>query len=340
MTTAIQEGFLRDGNGVLQTSTNAPSATHAGFLRDSSGNLVVSKNAGASIQGGVLRDASGAVVISQSAGVRVHGGLLLDSNGAVVVSTNAPVGYHNGFVKDASGALVVSSTGSVGSAYDSVVLADSPVAYWPLNETSGTVATDLTGNGYSGTYQGTAGTNYTLGQTGIGDGEGSVLFDGTAGWIKVSANPSTAVSNWTLEAWAQTTSAPSAAILWACNGIDSGSYGGWGGGLLGSGNDDFVYYGAGAFGTDAMHAFAIGSTLHHVVYTNVSGTWNIYQDGSLVTSSNPGTTLAPAGSLMTIGCQASGPSTFSRFWPGLIAKVAVYNVALTGTQVSAHYAAR
>jgi hypothetical protein len=38
------------------------------------------------------------------------------------------------------------------------ILALSPIGYWKLNETSGTTAADLSGNGYDGTYTGT----YTL----------------------------------------------------------------------------------------------------------------------------------------------------------------------------------
>lgn len=39
------------------------------------------------------------------------------------------------------------------SPYRGVVLADGPYAYWPLNETGGTVAADLSGNNRNGTYQ-------------------------------------------------------------------------------------------------------------------------------------------------------------------------------------------
>ena len=37
--------------------------------------------------------------------------------------------------------------------YAAAVLADSPTAFWPLSETSGTSAADATGNGHTGTYQ-------------------------------------------------------------------------------------------------------------------------------------------------------------------------------------------
>jgi len=46
-----------------------------------------------------------------------------------------------------------------------------PIAYWPLAEASGSVATDESGNGRSGTYS-----NVTLGAVGIGDGRTAATF--------------------------------------------------------------------------------------------------------------------------------------------------------------------
>ncbi len=38
--------------------------------------------------------------------------------------------------------------------YKSDILANHPIAYWPLDETSGTIANDISGNGHNGTYVG------------------------------------------------------------------------------------------------------------------------------------------------------------------------------------------
>ena len=56
------------------------------------------------------------------------------------------------------------------------------VAHWPLNERSGTVAYDLSGNGNDGAITGA-----TLGQAGIGDGLTSQGFDGATSFIDISA---------------------------------------------------------------------------------------------------------------------------------------------------------
>lgn len=71
-------------------------------------------------------------------------------------------------------------------AYTNLVLNTSPanlVAYWPLNETSGTNADDKqTSTNADGTYTGT----FTLGQPGIGDGNTSVLFDGLTARVNLT----------------------------------------------------------------------------------------------------------------------------------------------------------
>lgn len=55
------------------------------------------------------------------------------------------------------------------------------LGYWPLNETSGTVAHDYSGNGYNGAIN-----DCLLGQAGIGDGQPSPYFNGISSYIDVS----------------------------------------------------------------------------------------------------------------------------------------------------------
>jgi hypothetical protein len=52
-----------------------------------------------------------------------------------------------------SSSALSDATASVAGVYRSDVLADNPVGYWRLGETSGTTATDETANNHSGTYQ-------------------------------------------------------------------------------------------------------------------------------------------------------------------------------------------
>jgi len=65
-------------------------------------------------------------------------------------------------------------------AYTKKIQAMGPIAYWPMAEPSGSVATDESGNGRNGAY-----TSVTLNQTGIGDGRTAASFDGTNSYNNV-----------------------------------------------------------------------------------------------------------------------------------------------------------
>jgi hypothetical protein len=62
---------------------------------------------------------------------------------------------------DATDAFGMLALGRMSSAYSAAILADSPRAYWPLDETAGTVAYDLSGNNRNATY--TTGTTANAG---------------------------------------------------------------------------------------------------------------------------------------------------------------------------------
>ena len=67
--------------------------------------------------------------------------------------------------------------------YSQRVLATGPIAYWPLWEPSGTVITDISGNGRNGAYSGA--TPPTLGVSGIGDGRTAASFPGATAYGNV-----------------------------------------------------------------------------------------------------------------------------------------------------------
>src|SRR6202165_1197767 len=82
--------------------------------------------------------------------------------------------------------------------YSATVLADHPVAYWRMDEISGTTMADATGNANNGHYVGI----YTLGQPGaIGGGSAAVAFDGQSGADSVVSSTSLQVNTVTIEAW-------------------------------------------------------------------------------------------------------------------------------------------
>lgn len=79
------------------------------------------------------------------------------------------------------------------------------IAYWPLADTSGTTATDESGNGRSGAYS-----NVVLGQPGIGDGRPSAQFTiAASGWMNAYSASLAAAWNgqeFTIAYWCKPTS--------------------------------------------------------------------------------------------------------------------------------------
>jgi hypothetical protein len=114
---------------------------------------------------------------------------------------DTPVELKPGYFKDEWTALANINVG-----YHDRVLIKSPMAYWRLDETSGTTAIDSSGKGRHGTYSG----GITFGQTSAlaTIGAKAVAFDGTASQVQFSAT--SVIDNpvrFSVEAFAKATNA-------------------------------------------------------------------------------------------------------------------------------------
>jgi len=93
-------------------------------------------------------------------------------------------------------------TGSTSSAYNLMVLADHPVAFWNVNAV-GNTESDLTGNGNTGTYQGGS-----PGASTMPNGEQAAVFNGSTEYLTIPSNSSFSIpttGNLTWEIWIQPT---------------------------------------------------------------------------------------------------------------------------------------
>jgi len=225
-----------------------------------------------------------------------------------------------------SGATTFSVGAPSSSSYRSEVLADSPAAYWRLDETSGTTAGSETSTD-AGTYQG----GYTLGQPGalVNEPSTAALFNGTTGTVNLRSsaglNPTTAL---TLEGWVKPTSLPatSATII-----RKDAQY------LLritGSGGVVFRVWKGGS-----AREVATGSTLVRAgQWSHVVGTW----DGSTMTVYVNGTARGSASVAAPID-SSSNPLYLASVWAsydwvnGSLDEVAVYGTALPAARVQSHY---
>jgi hypothetical protein len=219
------------------------------------------------------------------------------------------------------------------TAYQQTMLAMHPIAFWPLDETSGTNAFDEIG-GYNGIYNG----NYAQGQAGppnsfFGGGT-SVAFDGSSGYVDIPGAPFNLTNAITVLAWVNVVSQPGFDGLfghgdtsWRLSIDGQGQPGGNIGDAQGDAADPIVSPGV-YDGNWHMVAYS---------YTGVPGANNngaLYVDGVLV-ANNTITSMPPGNGLDAwIG---GSPDYSNRFLPADIADAAIFAQALTGQQMQGIY---
>ena len=262
----------------------------------------------------------------------------------------------NTTAKSAASAAVTVSGTSPTLTYPQTVLNDGPSFFWPLNETSGTTATDASPNGFNGTYE--PGT--TQGVPGpISDGtntptnDTATAFDGQSGLV-TSANqvPSPGPQTFSIELWFKTTTEEGGKLI----GFGSNQTG------MSSSYDRHIYMmndGQLVFGVWTGSASVIETPdvyndgqWHYVVATIGASGMALYVDGQLVGTNSNTTVQNYAGywrvggdnlngwNLDEWGANSQGftePNSY--YFNGDMADVAVYPTALSAAQVATHYAA-
>ena len=220
----------------------------------------------------------------------------------------------------------------LGSPYSQKVLGYSPIAYWPMNEATGTNANCLVNSAQNGTYSGV-----TLGQTGIGDGNTCPLFDGANDYLDVY---STAFNT----AWAQTTSSIS---MW----VKLFNVGAWsderralirlsvdGDNQLDMYTNSGVLWGAITANTvvEAVSDARTDVDWMHIVMTNneATDTLILYVDATAVDTETSATGVW-SGNLSSTACVVGDKNLEGGDpWYGWLAHCAVWDSVLTPTQIA------
>jgi Ca2+-binding RTX toxin-like protein len=226
-------------------------------------------------------------------------------------------------------------------AYDTVVMADNPIAYYRFEEASGTTTQDLaTGNGaQNGTIVGNvsrvASATPALGQ--------ALSFDGSSTRVRITDSPvfDLGTGAATIEFWFQTNQAGRG---------DFFTYKG-GGGDLGvhwqsNGAARLSLYHNGFKvettnnTTDATTNDIAKNEWHHVVITRSGTGVNqtvLYVDGRAVSKGQDDQTWNIANDLLLGSNHSGDPTNAATFFQGQMDEVAFYNTALTEAQVQKHY---
>lgn len=211
--------------------------------------------------------------------------------------------------------------GSTGP-YLTEVLADSPVVYYRLSETSGSSAVDASPNGRTGIYAGA----YTANAASLLTTDTNAAITLTDGRVDLPATVNPWPGDFTLEAWAK----PSQATAWAAvfsretyqvSGLRLGQQGGqWGFWTTESGGSMEIVGGS-----------VVAGQTYHIVGTRSGSTYRLYVNGAEV-ANGTGTLVTPTGG-GRFGTVGGAP------FKGVLDEAAVYPTALSAARIAAHYAA-
>jgi uncharacterized delta-60 repeat protein len=260
------------------------------------------------------------------------GGSIDSSTGLFIADSNGgstQVGIVDGIGQSAVSNIAVGAR--TNPTYVNTVLADQPLGYWRLGETTGSTASDSSGNGRHGTY-----ISVTRGQNGAiyGDSNSSAYFDGVNSYITTPVNVSELQNGYSLESWVRTSTLSTGAGSFFSSSLSNnfrcGKTNQSGDLQLSSGtytstqNLTSWYYATFNVGDDSWH---------HVVcvWDKVNGKQLIYFDGNILASQSVTTNnLNTDYGVLTIGAQSGK-------WYGNLDEVAVYGSALSISQIRNHF---
>ncbi len=228
-------------------------------------------------------------------------------------------------------ATFVAQPSQAQSAYVNAVLAANPVAYWRLDESSGTDLIDYLGV-HNGQYNG----GFTLNQPGysIFDTNKAVAFDGSSGYAQVPYFDDLNQPTFSVECWVYPTGGAGNYRSPFSN--RDTAFGAQGYLFYADDQDKWDFWiGGGGWNT------AIGPAVALNQWTHLVGTFDgtnqvFYVNGQQVVSQ-----LAFLGANtqrpLNIGAGRNESASPAAYWPGRIDEVAVYTNALNAAQVQAHY---
>ena len=224
------------------------------------------------------------------------------------------------------------------ASYSATVLADGPVSYWRLGEQSGATAVDSGSGGNNGAYTGGA----TLGTSGaiVNDTDTAATFNGSNGFVSVADNPNLDITgDLTLEMWARPGLLNGTTQTVLHKGTSSSSAGsGWQYRVsITSANrwKAILFVGSRSYElTDTVDTLSV-SRWDYLVVVRSGATMAFYVNGLAVASTTiSGATNSTTG-MLAFG-RAGGYSNY--YYNGSVDEVAIYNTALSVSQIQNHFA--
>lgn len=234
---------------------------------------------------------------------------------APVVARTVPVSYSN----SASVTWTPSITPAIATASTcaSNFTGNAPVAYWKIDEGSGTTTADSAAGLFPGTLTG------ATWQSGASCVAGSCLSFSAAGYVDTGKQVLAQTDNWTLAAWVKPADISTTEQMVLYNGTDPGGYG-----FVVSGNQLLGLYGAIAW-IDSGYRFAAANQWYHIVMERAAGTTKFFVNGTQTPNTSTATPNSPT-NYFQIGHQATYAG---RYFNGSVDNVRVYNYARSAAQI-------
>jgi RHS repeat-associated protein len=223
-----------------------------------------------------------------------------------------------------------SPTGAAIPLYEDTVLADSPVGFWPLGETSFNIATDLTQ-----TSDGQFFNSYTQGDMGptVNIPNKATNLSGSNAYVRLNHTALLEPAAVTVELWIKPSSVPANDTMilvspqpgnneWSTNGYDLVF-----GGSNGANPGKLTFNGGGSLNSGVLPL----NVWSYIVGTSDGTTMRLYVNGKEAAVGSAG---AP-----NYGGTPNFDALISRFGlPGDVADLAIYSSALSLSQIAGHYA--
>lgn len=188
---------------------------------------------------------------------------------------------------------------------------------WELDETSGTIARDSSGNGRDGTV-----TNATW----VSGVNGNALnFNGSTAKVAGTAVVPTNIQM-TISAWVWKNGAGSQKSFFSNRGPGGSVY-------FGLKNNQVFFFDAGATPASILSGSIQSGQWYHIALTSDGATTRIYIDGAQISSTAQ--TRSTSSGTFGIGWD---PNLTNEFWDGSIDSVRVYSKALTSGEIQRQYA--
>jgi hypothetical protein len=230
---------------------------------------------------------------------------------------------------------------SVPLSYDDVILADTPLAYIKLAETSGTAAADSSGNGHAGTH--TAAPLLGL-DAPFGGAGGAVAYNGSSQYttLDVLGTLGANLGSSTTETWLKATSTAAKAIMGVISSSSGSQYDITANTPSAGKTQIEVKDNAGNARTGNFTAGIYDGNWHHIIIEpSTTGVHTVYADGVPQTVTMTVTGTLTTMSAFTLG-MALGAENINSFGPVneyacRLSRVAFYLSQLSQARVATHY---